>query len=295
VDRNVTAQSVHREGEVLLFDCGEGTQRQMMRYGVGFSFRELFITHYHSDHILGLPGLVRTMGLLDRTEPMIVYGPRGGRQILGDLLKVGVERNKFPVEIVEVEAGDVLRRKEYDLEIFPTDHRAGSVGYALREHLRLGRFDPDRARAMGIPEGPLWGRIHRGERIDLPDGRSVDPSELVGPTRPGRTVVLTGDTRPSDAVRQAAQGADLLVHDATSGDEERVRAAETGHSTARPAAQVARDAGVRRLARTHLSARYSRDAPELLAEAREAFAGSLVARDGLTLDIPFPDDADATV
>jgi ribonuclease Z len=148
---------------------------------------------------------------------------------------------------------------------------------------------------MGIPEGPLWGRIHRGERIDLPDGRSVDPSELVGPTRPGRTVVLTGDTRPSDAVRQAAQGADLLVHDATFGDEERVRAAETGHSTARQAAQVARDAGVRRLALTHLSARYSRDAPELLAEAREAFAGSLVARDGLTLDIPFPDDADATV
>ena len=218
----------------------------MMRYGVGFSFRELFITHFHSDHILGIPGLIRTMGLLDRTEPVTVYAPKGGRRILGDLLRVGVERSKFPVEIVEIQGGDVLERREYDLVVFPTDHRAGSLGYALREHDRLGRFDPELARQMGIPEGPLWGRIHKGERVELADGSSVGPEELVGHARPGRTVVLTGDTRPCDPVREAARGADLLVHDATFGDEEADPVRETGHSTAREAARMAREAGVRR-------------------------------------------------
>ncbi len=289
VDRNVTAHALHREGEVLLFDCGEGTQRQMMRYGVGFSFRELFVTHFHSDHILGLPGLIRTMGLLDRTEPVTVYGPRGAPRILGDLLKVGVERNKFPVEIVEIQAGDRLSREQYDLEIFPTEHRAGSIGFALVEHLRLGRFDPELARTLGVPEGPLWGRIHKGERVTLGDGRTVGPEELVGPTRPGRKVVITGDTRPTEAVREAARGADLLVHDATFGDDEQPRAVETGHATAREAAELARDAGVRRLALTHISARYTREAPELLAEARQAFPDTLVARDGLVVEVPFPD------
>jgi ribonuclease Z len=295
VDRNVTAHALHREGEMLLFDCGEGTQRQMMRYGVGFSFRELFVTHFHSDHILGLPGLIRTMGLLDRTQPVTVYGPKGAPRILGDLLKVGVERNKFPVEIVEIQAGDRLSRKEYDLEIFPTEHRAGSIGFALVEHLRLGRFDPDLARSLGVPEGPLWGRIHKGERVTLADGKSVGPEQLVGPTRPGRKVVITGDTRPTGDVREAARGADLLVHDATFGDDEQPRAVETGHSTAREAAELARDAGVRRLALTHISARYTREAPELLGEARQAFPDTLVARDGLVVEVPFPDAEPAGV
>jgi ribonuclease Z len=295
VDRNVTAHALHREGEVLLFDCGEGTQRQMMRYGVGFSFRELFVTHFHSDHILGLPGLIRTMGLLDRTEPVTVYGPKGAPRILGDLLKVGVERNKFPVEIVEIQAGDRLSRQEYDLDIFPTEHRAGSIGFALVEHLRLGRFDPELARTLGVPEGPLWGRIHKGERVTLADGKSVGPEELVGPTRPGRKVVITGDTRPTGAVREAARGADLLVHDATFGDDEQPRAVQTGHSTAREAAELAREAGVRRLALTHISARYTREAPELLTEARQAFPDTLVARDGLVVEVPFPDAGPAGV
>lgn len=291
VDRNVTAQALHREGELLLFDCGEGTQRQMMRYGVGFSFREVFFTHYHSDHVLGLPGLIRTMGLLDRTEPVTLYGPKGATRVLGDLLAVGVERNKFPVEIVELQPGDRLERKEYDLRVFPTDHRPGSIGYALAEHDRLGRFDPDRARTLGVPEGRLWGRIHRGEAVTLPDGRVVDPGELVGPSRPGRTVVLTGDTRPCEAVREAARGADLLVHEATFGFDERDRARETGHSTAAEAAAVAREAGVRRLALTHISARYSREAPELLAEAGAIFPETVIARDGMTIEIPFADAA----
>ena len=287
VDRNVSALAVHREGELLLFDCGEGTQRQMMRYAVGFSFKDIFLTHYHSDHFLGIIGLFRTMGLMDRKDPVTLYGPKGAQRILSGALAVGIERTKFPVEIVEVKPGDRLGRGDYELAVFETDHRADTVGYALVEHDRLGRFDPDKARELGIPEGPLWGQIHKGKAVTLPDGRVVEPSVLVGPPRPGRTLVYSGDTRPHRAVIAAARGADLLVHEATFGDDERARAVETGHSTAREAAEVAKEAGVKRLALTHISPRYTRDAPELLAEAQTVFADSLVARDGLTLDVPF--------
>ena len=289
VDRNVSSLAIHREGEMLLFDCGEGTQRQMMRYGAGFTFRDVFFTHYHSDHILGIVGLVRTLGLQDRHEPMTLHGPRGARRILGGLLAVGVERTKFPLDILEVAPGDRLRRKDYDLTVFPTEHRADTVGYALVEHDRLGRFDPARARELGIPEGPLWGRIHKGEAVTLADGRRIEPADLVGPTRPGRTVVYTGDTRPIPGIIEVARGADLLIHEATFGDDETERATETGHATARQAAQVAREAGVRDLVLTHISARYTREAPELLAEAREVFPSTRIARDGMVVDVPFVD------
>jgi len=289
VERNVSALALQREGETLLFDCGEGTQRQMMRYGVGFSFRELFFTHYHSDHLLGVIGLFRTMGLMDRKDGVTLYGPKGAQRILGGALAVGIERTRFPVEIVEVKPGERLRRGEYEISVFATEHRADTVGYAVVEHDRLGRFDPDRARELGIPEGPLWGRIHKGNPVTLPDGRTVEPGELVGPTRPGRTVVISGDTRPHPAVVAAARGADLLVHEATFGEDERDRAVETGHSTAREAAAVAAEAGVRRLVLTHVSARYSREAPELLAEAQAVFPETIVARDGLAVEVQFPD------
>ncbi len=291
VERNVSGLAIHREGETLLFDCGEGTQRQMMRFGTSFAFRDIFVTHYHADHVLGITGLLRTLGLMDRSLPVTLWGPRPARRTLTSFVNLGVERSKFPIEIREVEPGDRIDRGEYAIAVFPTEHRAGSVGYALVEHDRLGRFDPERARALGIPEGPLWGRIHRGETIELEDGRTVEPAVLVGPQRPGRRVVYTGDTRPSDAVVAAAEGADLIVHEATFGEEERERAAETGHSTAAEAAGVALRAGARRLALTHISPRYLRDAPELLAEARAVFPETIVARDGLTLDVPFRDSA----
>lgn len=287
VERNVAALAVAREGETLLFDCGEGTQRQMMRYGVSFAFREIFFTHYHADHMLGVTGLMRTMGLQDRTLPVTLYGPRGADRILGAAIGLGIERNRFPIEIREIAPGDRIAREEYDIVVFPTDHRADTVGYALAEHTRLGRFNPELARELGVPEGPLWGKLHKGETVELPDGRRVGPADLVGQPRRGRTVVYTGDTRPSPSVVEAARGADLLIHDATFGEEERARAVETGHSTAAQAAEVAREAGARRLVLTHISPRYTRDAPELLAEAKAVFPESLVARDGLTLEVPF--------
>ena len=298
VDRNVASLAVTREGETLLFDCGEGTQRQMMRYGVGFGLREIFFTHFHSDHMLGLTGLVRTMGLLnlvgqeDRQDGLTLYGPKGAQRVLSSALSVGIERTKFPVEIVELKPGDVRNRGEYDLIVFETNHGgwADTVGYALAEHTRLGRFHPDRARELGIPEGPLWGRLHKGETITLPDGRLVGPEDLVGPPRAGRKLVISGDTRPHADLARVAAGADLLIHEATFGDDEAERARETGHSTAREAAQLAHDAGVRRLALTHLSPRYTRDAPDLLAQAQSIFPETVVARDGMVIEVRYSDE-----
>jgi ribonuclease Z len=287
--RNVAGLAIQREGEVLLFDCGEGNQRQMMRYGVGFTFKEIFFTHYHADHMLGVTGLLRTLGLQDRTAPVSLYGPRGAQRILGAAVNLGIERNKFPVEIIEIRPGDRLAKDEYDIVVFETEHRADTVGYALVEHQRLGRFNPDQARALGIPEGPLWGQLHQGKTVTLPDGRTIGPTDLVGAPRRGRRLVYTGDTRPHLRVIEAAREADLLVHEATFAGDEAERAQETGHSTAAEAAKVAHDAGVRRLVLTHISSRYNLDASELLAEAKAVFPETVIARDGMTVDVPYAD------
>ena len=277
-----------REGEAFLFDCGEGTQRQMMRYGITFSIDDVFFTHFHTDHLLGIVGLLRTMSLQGRTDALRLWGPRGAERVLRRAESFGSERLAFATEIRELSPGDVVERKEYGIHAFELEHRGPpSIGYALVETERRGRFNPDLAREMGIPEGPLWGRIHKGEAITLDDGRTIEPALLVGETRPGRRVVIAGDTRPCAATILAAEGADLLVHEATFGDEEADRAVETGHSTAREAAQVAKLAGVRRLILTHVSARYARDAGELEAEARSVFADTKVAKDGLEVEVGF--------
>lgn len=288
VGRNVSSIALQREGELMLLDCGEGTQRQMMRYGTGFGVGAIFVTHLHADHFLGLIGLLRTLSLQGRTEPMEIYGPRGSRKTLQQAIHLGVERVRFPVEIVELRDGDRVEREEYDVVAFQARHGTRAVGYALKEHDRLGRFDVEKARALGVPEGPLFGRLHRGETVDV-DGRTIRPEEVVGPPRSGRSVVYTGDTLPSDIVREVARTADLLIHDATFGAEEAERARDTRHSTAREAAEVARDAGARRLILTHLSARYADDPDPLEAEAREVFPGARVAYDGLSLEIPYAD------
>lgn len=295
VERNVSALVLQRDGETLMFECGEGTQRQMMRYGVGFTVSEIFFTHFHADHFLGVIGLVRTLGLQGREEPLRLYGPRGAKKLLASALSLGVERVPFPVEIQEVRPGDVIgergKGKEgYGIQVFPTEHGGGSVGYALREHQRLGRFDPEKAKAAGIPEGPLWGKLHRGEPIQLANGQTLTADGFVGPPRPGRSVVITGDTRPCASVVDAAQGADLLIHEATFGEEEKDRAKETMHSTAREAAQVALAAKVKKLVLNHVSARYSISAEELVGEARAVFPETVVAKDGTVVEVPFRDD-----
>ncbi len=289
VERNVSGLAVVREGETLMFECGEGTQRQMMRYGVSFALGDIFFTHFHADHFLGVIGLMRTLGLQGREEAMRLWGPRGAKKVLEAALTLGIERVPFGVEIKELRPGDIVERDGYGIHVFATEHGGGSVGYALREKERLGRFDPEKALAAGIPEGPLWGKLQRGETVGLADGRMVGPAGIVGSARPGRTVVFTGDTRPCASVVDAAQGADLLIHEATFGDEEKDRAKETGHSTAREAAQVALAARARKLVLNHVSARYSVSAEDLVTEAREVFRETVVARDGMEIDIPFAD------
>ena len=290
VERGVTSIAVQREGETFLFDCGEGTQRQMMRYGVSFALSEIFVTHYHADHFLGIIGLLRTLGLQGREDPFHLYGPKGAQTVLGRAVELGVERSPFPIVIEEVRPGDTLSRKDYDLEVFPVAHGKNAVGYAIREHERLGRFDRDKAIALGIPEGPLWGKLHRGETVEVGEGddrRRIGPEDLVGEARPGRLFVYTGDTRPSEDVVDVAHGADLLIHEATFGHEEKERARETDHSTAVEAAQIALAAEVRKLALTHLSARYSAIPRVLLEEAQQVFPETVVARDGMAIDVPF--------
>jgi ribonuclease Z len=289
--RNVSGMAVQYEGELLLWDCGEGTQRQMMRYSTGFNVSSLFITHVHADHILGIPGLLRTMGLQGHREPVDLFGPPGSASTLHDAVHLGTHRVPFPVRIREVAAGEEVARKGYRVRAFHVSHGISAVGWSLVEPPRLGRFDVERARALGVPEGPAFGRLHRGESVEVEGGGWVHPDDVVGSPRPGRTVVYTGDTRPSPDVLEAARGADLLIHDATFGDEEEERARETGHATARQAATLAREAGVRQLILTHLSARYADDPKPLLRQAREEFPDARVGRDGMVMEVPFPPGA----
>jgi ribonuclease Z len=292
VERNVSSVALVREGETLLFDCGEGTQRQMMRYGVSFALRDIFFTHFHADHVLGVIGLMRTMALQGRTDALHLYGPRGAGKVLRRAEGFGVERLGFPVEITEVINDAPIRRHEYAIVPFVADHGGGpALGYALVEDDRKGRFHPERARELGIPEGPLWGQIHRGLPVTLPDGRIVQPSELVGPPRHGRRIAITGDTRPCPSTVEVARDADLLVHEATFAEEEAARAIETGHSTAREAAEIAVQAGAKRLVLTHLSARYSRDSRDLEREARAVFPDVTIARDGMEIEIAYEREA----
>jgi ribonuclease Z len=285
--RGTAATLVRRGGDRLLVDCGEGTQRQLLRSDVGLvDLEHVFLTHLHADHVLGLPGMLKTFGLRGRELPVTVYGPRGTRTLLG-ALGVVVGRVAYPLEIVELGPGESIGRAGYRVETFAVAHRTTAIGFALREDERPGRFDVEAADALGVPNGPERGALQRGEAVILPDGRTVLPTEVVGPARRGRTVVLTGDTAPARSVVEAAAGADVLVHEATFLADERARARETGHSTAGEAALVAREADVGVLALTHLSARYP--PAEVADEARQLFPRTLVPRDFDLLEVPLPE------
>jgi len=266
----------------------------MMRYGTGFGVKAIFVSHLHADHFLGITGLLRTMALQNREDPLAIYGPRGSARLLDAAVHLGVDRVQFPVTIDEVAPGESVPGDEYAIEAFSVNHGTSAVGWALVEEARLGRFDVERARDLGVPEGPLFGLLHRGISVEV-EGRTVSPEMLVGPPRPGRLVVYAGDGRPCASTIERARGADVLIHESTFGDDEADRAKETYHSTSREAAEVARDAGVAELYLTHLSARYSDQPGPLEEEARSVFAKTRVAHDGLVVEVPFPDESeDAT-
>jgi len=279
---------LRRGGERLLFDCAEGTQRQLQRSSVGLpDLEEVFLTHLHADHYLGLPGMLKTFALRGREEPgLTVYGPRGTKELFSRL-RPFLGRLPYALTAVELEPGESLERGEYRLETFAVDHGVSAIGWSLVEDERPGRFDVETADALGVPSGPERGALQRGEPVTLADGRVVAPADVLGEARPGRKVVLTGDTAPSPSVVQAAHLADLLVHEATFSAEEKERARETLHSTAAEAAEVARLADVKLLALTHVSTRYF--GPELAREAREIFAETVVPRDFDVIEVPFPD------
>lgn len=284
--RAPSALLIRRGGERLLFDCGEGTQRQMLRSTVGLvELREVFLTHYHADHYLGLPGMLKTFALRGRDLELTVYGPPGLVDLFGALKRI-FGKLTYGLRLVELQPGDSLERDGYHLTTFAPAHGVSSLGYAMIEGPRPGRFDVEAADALGV-EPPQRGLLQRGEAIELGDGRVVTPDAVLGPPRPGRRIVLAGDTAPSPVVVEAARDAEVLVHEATFLDEERERADETLHSTAGEAAEVAREAQVALLALTHLSNRYF--GPEVAREARTIFPDTVVPKDFDVIDVPFPE------
>src|SRR6266516_4620098 len=282
--RAPAALLVRRGGDRLLFDCAEGTQRQLLRSSVGLvELGEIFVTHFHADHILGLPGLFKTFSLRGRERPLEVYGPRGLVELLGSLKRV-VGKLSYDVRLVELEAGDVLERDGYRLATFAVSHGVRAVGWSLIEATRPGRFDVEAADAFGVPSGPARGALQQGESVTGPDGNTVHPDQVLGPPRPGRKIVITGDTAPAETIVEAAWGADVLVTEATFSEEEQERARETMHQTAAQAAGVAKRANVGLLALTHLSSRYF--GPEIAREAREIFPETVVPKDFDVVEVP---------
>jgi ribonuclease Z len=287
IHRNLSGLAVKADTDLLLFDCGEGSQRQMIRFGTGFTVDAVFFTHFHADHYLGIIGFLRTLGMQGRETPMTLYGPPPAKRLLQQAVYLGTERLDFPVHIHELRGGDVVSRGTYAVRAVQVDHRVHALGYVIQEQERPGRFDLDKARALGVPEGPAFGRLQRGEAVTLADGRVVQPSDVLGAARPGRKVVLSGDTRPCESLALAAHDADLLIHEGTFSDDEQERAIETRHSTGREAGRVARQAKVRRLILTHLSSRHDLDFSRLLAQAKDEYKGPVeVAYDGMSFDIP---------
>ena len=285
--RGPSATLLRRGGERILFDCGEGTQRQLLRSTVGLAeLPEVFVTHYHADHYLGLPGMLKTFALRGRELPLTVYGPPGLLELFEALRRV-FGKLSYRLELVELQPGETLARDGYRIVVFKVHHGVVANGYAIVEQPRPGRFDVEAARALGVPEGPLYGTLQKGQTVALADGRTIAPEQVLGPPRPGRKVVLAGDTRPARSVAEIAADADVLVHDGTFSSEEQERADETRHATATEAAELARAARVKMLVLVHLSNRYF--GPDLAREARAVFPDTVVPRDFDIIDVRFPE------
>jgi ribonuclease Z len=283
--RSTASVMLVRGGKRMMFDCGEGTQRQLQRSLGLAQVDEIYLTHFHADHILGLPGLLKTYDLTAREDPLTIYGPRG----LHDLFKMLgrlIGRTDYDLDLVEMEPGDAVGHDGAAVQAFAVEHGMRANGYALIEEQRPGRFDPEAAKRRGVAEGPAFAALQRGEEVDGASG-PVRPEEVMGETRPGRTVALTGDTAPCHSTVQAAADAELLIHDASFSEQEVQRAADTGHSTVGQAASVAREAHVKMLALVHISSRYH--VGTVLDEAREVFEPSFAPRDFDVIEIPFPE------
>lgn len=287
-NRNPSAILINREGELMLFDCGEGAQQQMMRAKTGMKISSIFITHFHADHFLGIPGLIQTMSFNGRSEPLDIYGPKWTKQFVNLLIDLGYYNLGFAINAHELEEGEVIDKGDYSVKAIATDHGIPSLGYSLEEKKRAGRFDREKAIELGVPVGPLFSRLQKGEAVTV-QGRKVLPAQVMGEPRPGRKIVYSGDTRPCETIVKASKDADLLIHDGTLAEELKDWAVETKHSTAKEAALLAKKAKVKQLVLTHISSRYSEGTEPLLREAREVFEDVRIAEELMQMEIALSD------
>jgi len=279
VKRNVTSVAIKRGGEVILFDCGEGTQRQLQKSKLSYmQIKKIFITHFHGDHFLGLPGVIQTMQLNDRKNPLHIYGPKGMIKLTNDLLSLGYFKPNYKIVAHEIDENDVLDFEEYTIRVLRVKHGIPTIAYCFEEKVRPGKFDKPKALELGIPEGPLFNKLQKGETITLKDGKKIKPEQVLGPPRKGRKIVISGDTRPVKEMINFAKNADVLIHESTFHSEMIEVAGEYGHTTASQAAEIAKKSNVDRLFLTHISPRYL-DHRVLENEATQIFKKSIVPKD----------------
>ena len=286
-NRNPSSLMINREGELILFDCGEGTQQQMMRAKTGImNLSSIFITHFHADHFLGIPGLIQTMSFMGRKKHLMIYGPEGTLEFT-DLFKAfGYFNLKYEIEGVQLKPGDIVKGKDYVIHALNTEHSIPSLGYALVENPRPGRFNREKAIKMGISPGPLFAKLQKGNSVEV-DGKIIKSEDVMGSMRPGRIVVYSGDTRPCESVLEASRDADLLIHDCSFANEMTDWAKESKHSTAGEVGVLAKEAGVRRLVLTHISSRYAADAEPILNDSKKIFENVSVAEDLMEIEVPY--------
>ncbi|MBT8172383.1 ribonuclease Z [Candidatus Bathyarchaeota archaeon] len=288
--RGLSAVAIKRNKELFLFDCGEGTQRQMIQTGVGFHRKaKIFITHMHGDHVLGLPGLIQTMSLLGRTNELEIYGPKGISNFVAAINQTIRFNLTFSIKIREIEKGLICEEKEYEVFAAKANHIEPSLAYSFTEKLRSGIFQKEIAIKLKVPEGPLWSKLQSGESVILSEDKIIEPDMVLGSPRLGRKIVYSGDTGPSEAIVNLAKNADLLIHEATFKDEMKERAIKDGHSTPIIAAEAAKAAGVKRLILTHISARY-KDVNLLLKQAKKIFSNTEIAEDLQKIKLSFSND-----
>ncbi len=286
-NRNPSAVLVNRKGELILFDCGEGTQQQMMRAKTGMmSLSSIFISHFHADHFLGIPGLIQTMSFMGRKEPLTIYGPENTREFTELFKALGYFNLKYEIRGISLKPGEIVEKDEYVIQALETEHSIPSFGYALIENPRPGRFNREKAIELGIPPGPLFSKLQKGNSVNI-DGKKIRPEDVMGAPRPGRTIVYSGDTRPCKSVLAASRDADLLIHDGSFADEMADWAEESKHSTAGEVAALAKESGVRKLVLTHISSRYTDDAGPILDDSKKIFENVIVAEDLMEIEIPY--------
>ena len=288
-ERNVSAIAVKRGSEVILFDCGEGTQRQLMKSTVSFmQISKIFITHFHGDHFLGLPGLVQSMSLNDRKTKLEIYGPEGTIELVQIIMALGYYTPSYPVIIHDLEPGDVLEFDEYKVKVAEASHNVPTLMYSLEENPRPGKFDKPKALELGIPQGKLFSQLQQGKTVEH-DGKTFTPDMVLGPPRPGRKIVYTGDTKPCEAIVELAKDCDVLIHDSTTALDLEEKSNSYGHSSSAQAAKAAKDAGAVKLFLTHISPRYD-ETEQILADAIAIFGNTEIAIDFTEYEVKYKNE-----